>query len=568
MPSAGRILDGDGNVLGCGFPVSTDRAVTAAHVVDHREGEALAFEPYGSPPVPITGVRVDLARDMAAVTLGLDVPVAFELGRARRGATWSLHARPESNSPLLTGVVKAERHTIRPEGGDADIEVVQLKVEELLEGFHGFSGSPVTDDRTGSVIGVLFEVVLSAAPFTEQLASKATNVLYAVPMEDVVRHLGLESVIGPAGRAAEPRELVPTPTPTPHATGGRPATSIHPVLQFEHDSRSRVDKVLFTPDGRFLATAGTDRKLRLWNLAEDDQEAELPYPVGADVVLSGDGRLLATWDGDGAHVYTVPELRDDVWSWDAGGMSDVALSPDGHLVAVARGLGQSALFDLERGSEIRLGAYTVRVVFSPDGSRFASWSTADGVRVWRLADGDLKGVKTVVRPPEGRRVAALAFSRSGSWLLTAVDRDRYGQGEAVSSVLVLDPVRKVQVNELTLPETPFVQVASSADDALLATASDRRVRLWLAADPGEPHTLEDDDEMVQGVGFGPGRSFLAVATRGTVAHVYHLSGDRPPETLQHPEPVRALAVSRDGLVGTASGTAAYVWRPHLAPVEG
>jgi WD40 repeat protein len=69
-----------------------------------------------------------------------------------------------------------------------------------------------------------------------------------------------------------------------------------------------------------------------------------------------------------------------------GGVNDVAFSPDGSRIAIARVDGLVRLFDAEMGEpEPSLpgsGCAVEGVAFSPDGTKLASSSWCDGVRTW------------------------------------------------------------------------------------------------------------------------------------------------------------------------------------------
>ena len=100
------------------------------------------------------------------------------------------------------------------------------------------------------------------------------------------------------------------------------------------------------------------------------------------------------------------------------------------------------------------------------------------------------------------------------------------------------------------PRQRVNQVAITADDRLIASASlDRTARVWPIGTATEPVVLPHE-QIVVGVSFAPSGSFLAVASWEEEAHVWHLEDDSGPDDLPHDANVRAIAVSRDGLIAT------------------
>jgi WD40 repeat protein len=69
--------------------------------------------------------------------------------------------------------------------------------------------------------------------------------------------------------------------------------------------------VVFGPDGKRLATAGSDKMVRVWDVKTGKELAALPCPDRiAAVSFSPDGKSLAAGSKDGSiQIWTVPAAK-------------------------------------------------------------------------------------------------------------------------------------------------------------------------------------------------------------------------------------------------------------------
>jgi WD40 repeat protein len=177
----------------------------------------------------------------------------------------------------------------------------------------------------------------------------------------------------------------------------------------------------FSTDGKRLAIGGIgdDKKPATAVVWDVDKKKEIASvtPVHnqtANVALSPDGRVLATWGYfTDPKAKSPPEPENDpnrlVQFWDAAtgkelskvrttfsyGFSALVFAPDGSLAAVAAATGQVYLYDpatgLPKGTLLGRSGVGRRLAYSPDGKTFAASGEDGFVQRWAMPQGTLAG---------------------------------------------------------------------------------------------------------------------------------------------------------------------------------
>lgn len=165
----------------------------------------------------------------------------------------------------------------------------------------------------------------------------------------------------------------------------------------------RVNAVDFSPNGRLLASAGSDGTIRLWNTARAAGPTLLGDPLRGPkgairaLAFSPQGRLLASTGDDGiVRLWNVgkpgqPDVLGTITRDGTGGLKTLAFSPDGDALAAAGRDGRIHLWDTSAPRHLQpltdplpASAGEVNgVAFSPNGKLLASAGSDGTARLWK-----------------------------------------------------------------------------------------------------------------------------------------------------------------------------------------
>ena len=239
-----------------------------------------------------------------------------------------------------------------------------------------------------------------------------------------------------------------------------------------------VSTVVFSPDGKLIASSGFDSRLRLWDANTGYHIATL-RGGGPAVAFSPDGELIANqyrgsrnnvtiglWD-----VYT-GELR-HILSKHHSPLTCMAFSPDGNTLATGSRDSEIILWDFPT-TQRRQSLTTQHtgpvysVAFSPDGKTLASGSDDGTLRLWDPHTGEHKAT---LRYPD--YITSVAYSPDGRILAI-------GLGSWVNSQIQLLDTGTLQPRETLVGHAEEITALTfSPDGRTLASASyDGTILLW------------------------------------------------------------------------------------------
>ncbi|MFN3539214.1 MAG: hypothetical protein ACK40J_04005 [Rhodococcus sp. (in: high G+C Gram-positive bacteria)] len=365
----------------------------------------------------------------------------------------------------------------------------------------------------------------------------------------------------------------------------------------------------FSPDGRFLVTAGPGRAMRLWDatrLAVPASAQSVPLldvpsdgstytalqlafsPDGTTLIAGTTGREVLRWAVDGGRLTALPALT-GFTSY----VNDVAFSGDGVLIAAASSDNTTKVWDADSGTLQRTLPGPIEVTslaFSPDRSSIVT-ASGDGItRIWPLPGPALVDAgDTIYQNPIGAsdtRMLVGAGSRAPAtivWDVTDVENPVasaplvIGDGAQQTGAVALtadgtraavgittggfqlwdttdltDPVALGGIREATTSLTAGLVFDGTGTLLVVSGQNSNDVSLWSLADPTTPRALStlEAGNYPAGMALSPDGSVLVIASVGGVVELWDISDPTDPRrrtTLGgFGSDVQAVAISPDG----------------------
>ncbi len=355
------------------------------------------------------------------------------------------------------------------------------------------------------------------------------------------------------------------------------------TVQLGHSGEN--DSVMFSPDGRYLLTAGgTDSSARLWEVAtgreirwflgHESRVGEAVFSPDASRVLTcsydgtariwdtASGRELLRFEGheervragaftpDGVHALTVSkdktarfweiETGREVRRFDTPSQAVcVAMTPDGaHFIGGSYKV--AWLIESATGRIVRTfeghEAWIQSVAVSPDGTQLLTGSRDKTARLWDVATG--REIRQLAGTPVGREmemragIKAVAFSKDGSQALTTSWSVARIFDVATGRVLV------------KAPTIPTLSAAFSPDGKHFATGSFPVAHLWERATGSLVRTFGGKLRGANSITVSPDGA--SVVTCSGTAQLWEVSSGLPLWTFEGDDYVSWGTFSADG----------------------
>jgi WD40 repeat protein len=389
--------------------------------------------------------------------------------------------------------------------------------------------------ETGDVIlGLDRTLVDNKAGFEADVAAKAPGTEIKLLVRRGAREKGLSVAL-----AAEPKPVL--------AVEGRP------ILQLDTGGhRAVIRDLAFTPDGKFIVSAGDDKVIRVWD-----------WRKGVTVrTIRGQSGL-----GDQGKIYAMALSSDGRW-----------LAASGHFDAVCPGQCEVIrLYDFATGElKALLSGHrdkAVSLAFSPDGTKLISGSGDTSAIIWDVETG------TPLHRLQGHPdfIYAVGFTPDGARAVTA-SYDTLRLWRVADGVLIKEMKRPLMSNEIRAPGVVWVSsdeiraLAISPSGAIASGDAGGKIWLWDGMTGEFQRVLADQRFAVSSLRFSPDGTLLLSAAGSTgycgncgwVEHVWNVATGREVAAYaKQEENVFASSYSpQDGLVATGGLNGdIHVWDP-------
>ena len=315
---------------------------------------------------------------------------------------------------------------------------------------------------------------------------------------------------------------------------------------------SRLQDVVFRPDGEMFATVSWNGTVKLWEA--DGSLINRPWLRNlkniSAVAWGPDNQTIATASGKTVTLWNLNGRMLKRFEGNKYAVVAVAFSPDNQIIATASGDGASGkgavqlwkqdgilIKNLEEQKNSSLDVQ-LTLAFSPDGEMIASGGWHGTLRLWNKDGTSINQTQL-----GAGAINAVSFSPNGQIIATATTNGSITLHELDGSKIT------------TFSGDPYGVwgLSFSPNGEIIATVgNDRTVKLW-KLDGTLVNTLEGHRDVVQSVAFNPQGSIIASGSHDGTIKLWK-SNQSPLQALKAGNQVYAVSFSADGSqIATTSG---------------
>ncbi|MER8842904.1 TIR domain-containing protein [Mesorhizobium sp. M0913] len=271
----------------------------------------------------------------------------------------------------------------------------------------------------------------------------------------------------------------------------------------------------FSPDGKHIITASSDKTARVWDATTGEQLMVLAghkeqvnsaafAPDGRRIVTGSNDNTARVWDAvTGAQIIVIDGARESA-SFSPDGMRIVAVSLDG----------TARVWDATTGEQLMVLSGQKLVTsasFSPDGKRLVTASGDETARVWDATTG----VQTFVLHGHKQLVGSALFSPDGTRIITA-------SGDKTARVWDANTGAQVMVLN---GHQDYVQSAAFSPDGMriVTTTRDKTTRVWDANTGAQIMALKGHEGSVNSAAFSPNGTRVVTASLDKTVRVWDVA---------------------------------------------
>jgi WD40 repeat protein len=316
---------------------------------------------------------------------------------------------------------------------------------------------------------------------------------------------------------------------------------------------SWVRAIAFSPNGKFLASAGGDNVIRLWHTdgslyklleGHTNSVQSLSFsPDGSKLASAGNDGHLKLWQVEGNG-----KPFKEINAHPGAKIYAVNFSPDGQILASADSSGMIKLWTQDGRFLRQISAHPDDLIyslaFSPDSQILLSAGFKDDtIKQWQRDGQFLRSFKA-----EQKGVASVQFSPDGRAIVSA------GLDGSIKLWTVLGvPIRKLSGHSDAVYSARF----SPDGQTIASTSADFTVKLWRWQDGALLDTLTGHNSYVNDISFSLDGKVLASASQDQTIKLWHLDNRLLKVLTGHHQSVNSISFNPDGnrlVSGGNSGT--------------